>query len=103
MKKVLYEVAESARILLSYAIYRLSGKKILTATARKYRQRALTRHNERLAAAQALQLALDNQHQLLRGWDRNTYSTTVSAPDIFRDALLQREFERTEKALNYIS
>lgn len=65
------------KILLSYAIYRMTG--IKTPTAKRELEKARIRKIERERASRELQAALDAEHRRRFGWDSNTYMTNIYA------------------------
>lgn len=99
MKKTLHNITESARILASYAIYRLSGRRVMTATARRWRARAMAANQERIAAMQA---SLDEEHLRLRGWNVSSYPFSAVMDIPAREAQLRSEIERAHSKLQMV-
>ena len=86
----------SMQILTSYIIYKASGERIITKTARLKIDEARQKHKERI---QAMQEALDKEHLELRGWTNETRDTCPKKPTAEMEAKLRQEIERGRRML----
>lgn len=80
----------TVKVLASLIIFKASGERIVTKTARLKIEEAKQRHEQRI---REMQQALDKEHQELRGWT-NATRNNPKVPTREMNAKLLQEFEK---------